>query len=72
MLGGLQNLGAALMTYGFTLISQTTQRPLAIVLILATAIITILVFIIYRVATNTNLTAAEESQKHSTKLTKTH
>ena len=51
MLGGLQNLGAALMTYGFTLISQTTQRPLAVVLTLATTIIAILALIIYRVTT---------------------
>jgi len=51
MLGGLQNLGVGLMTNGFTMISLTTQRPLAIVLTLATAIVTILALIIYRVTT---------------------
>lgn len=68
MLGGLQNLGVALMTNGFTMISLTTQRPLAIALTLATAIITILALIIYRVTTKKSHDSLNIQKTYCSKL----
>ena len=51
VLGGLQNMGAALMTLGFAHLQQTSGRPLAFVFDLATLSIAVLVFFIIKLET---------------------